>query len=350
MSDHGLVVACLDGMMHHPREVGPFEGQQRGQHPSVELQAHGRRQCALDRSASQLVPEGHVLSAYLEHPQALRRRDHGEIVEQAAGKRQLDAGRHDGQSLEPGPGRGVELAHPREHRVDHRERHLLPARGEGLGDEERVAVGQPVQGSRCCCGAAGQARDRRPRQTAQRQSVHRAAGKAAEHPLQRMVPVDLVVAVGHDQHGGQGVHPAPEVAQHVERCLVRPMRVLHHQHRRAAGQLGQQRGEHALPLVAGQGAGQRSVRRPSRIADRPECARRQQVVTGAGQDPGAPTDSADERPYHGGLADPRLAEQQHHRAGSDDGTGEGRVQHAQLLVAFQQPGPHAGIVPRAAAK
>jgi len=58
------------------------------------------------------------------------------------------------------------------------------------------------------------------------------AAECAEHPLQRVVAVDLVVAVAHHQHCREVRNPAPDEAQDVQRRVVGPVRVLDDQDRR----------------------------------------------------------------------------------------------------------------------
>ena len=54
----------------------------------------------------------------------------------------------------------------------------------------------------------------------------------AEHTAQRVVPGQGIVAVGHQQHSRQALHPGTEVAQHVEGRAVGPVDVLDHEHGR----------------------------------------------------------------------------------------------------------------------
>ena len=134
-----------------------------------------------------------VRSARCEHP---------EVAEQLPGQPELHARRQHGELLEGRLLVGGEALQAGEHGVHHRRGHpVTGARGgHHLGDEERVARGEPVERSRRERRAARQPRDRRAGEPGRREPAHRGASQRAEHPLQR--GTDLFVPIGrHHQRG-----------------------------------------------------------------------------------------------------------------------------------------------------
>jgi hypothetical protein len=78
--------------------------------------------------------------------------------------------------------------------------------------------------------SSGERADRGGRQVSQQDPVH-AVGVAevAEQAVQRMGAVEIIT-VGQHQRRGQAIDAAREEAEHIERRLVCPVRILHHQH------------------------------------------------------------------------------------------------------------------------
>ena len=125
-------------------------------------------------------------------------------------------------------------------------------RGQRLGDEERVAAGDPVEGVGVGARARRQPRTAVARERRQREPPHRAPGQAAEQALQRVRRAELVVAEAEDEHGGQRLDPPRDVAEHVDRRVVGPVDVLDDERRRRRGrELGHDRGEDGVdgPVV-----------------------------------------------------------------------------------------------------
>jgi hypothetical protein len=327
------------------REVRGRPGEQRGDDPRVELQAEGDRQRLRHGAARQLVPESDGVRADLQHPESLGLGDGPEVGAEHAQQRRVDPRRDDRELLDDLPRRGAQPVHPRLHGVDDGARHRLVRRGERLGDEERVSRGGPVQPAGVDRGPGGQLRHGVAGQPVQWQPLDGAAAEAAEHALQRVLAPDLVRAIGEQQQRGQVADPAADVAQQVERRAVRPVHVLDRQDGRPArvGQLLEDRREDLAGIIGSQRGGERAPGVAHRVAQGPQCARRQQVVARPGEHPAGP-----ERPGEGtdqaGLPDPRLARDEHHRPGTAHCPVEGRVERAELGVAFEQR-RHPGIVP-----
>jgi hypothetical protein len=128
------------------------------------------------------------------------------------------------------------------------------------------------------------------------------------------VKLDLVAAVGQQQRAGRAPDTAADDGQRVERRLVGPVQVLHHEHGRvAAVELVEQRAEHRLArCVGGQRVGELAARLPGDVVDRPQRTRREQRVAGAPQE--ARAAGARDALCQRGLADPGLAGDQHDAA------------------------------------
>ena len=123
-----------------------------------------------------------------------------------------------------------------------------------------------------------------------------------------MVGRQLVIAVGDDQQRPGPVHPPTEERQQVQRRLIGPVGVLHHDDLPPLVQLVEARGEQLLPRAAGrQHGGEAAARLASQVVQRPERARGEERVARSDQEPGLGRvplgESSDER----GLADAGLA-------------------------------------------
>ena len=305
------------------------------------------RERPLHRTTGQLVAEGDGVRTDLQHAVPFGLGQGRQLTEQPAGQRQLHPRRHHGQQVERGLRRRGESPDPGEHRVDDGRRHSGPRCGERLGHEERISAGVPEQSCRGHRGPSGQAGHGRPRQPLEPQAPHPGAAQRAQHVPQGVSGRDLVVAVGHDEQRRQVVDPPADVAQHVERRVVCPVHVLDDEHRRTGpGQLGEHRGEDGVAIAPTQRGGQLAGTGPGGVPKRAQRAGGDEVVTGAVQDSCLLPHRAQERPDHAGLADPRLAGQQHDRTGSAAGPVEGLGDHRELGVTLEERGVHAVIVPR----
>ena len=153
------------------------------------------------------------------------------------------------------------------------------------------------------------------RQPAQRQVPYMvAAGCLAQQAMKRVVAVQLVVAVGQDQDGRQVGDPPDEVAQRVERRVVSPVNILDHQHGRmfGPGQFRAQGGEHAVPFAAVRdGAAELGSDAANQVAERAKGPRGRQIIAVADEHPALGGQVRAQRLDQAGLADPRLAHDQH---------------------------------------
>ena len=288
--DDHLRVARFHGVVHHPGQVGIGLGQEEGEHQPVQRDPPGSGQARLDGPAGEVVPEHHVAALELDDAELLG----GDQARRAAGQRlhQRPRGRGDDhrELLDPCPGRRVELHHPGQHRVGHRRRHGLARVGQHLGEEERVARGGRQRRRAVHPGLLGERAHGPGRQPGEREAAHVPPDQRTQQPSQRVIPGHLVVAEGQHDDGGQVGDAAPEQAHEVQRGVVGPMHVLDDQHRGPArtAQLGEHRLEHGVPVGACRDRRrQRPGRAPRRVLQRAERTRRDQVVAGAAQHPGA---------------------------------------------------------------
>ena len=107
------------------------------------------------------------------------------VAQHRFGERELDHARHHGQLVERRDAGGVELAQPAAHRVGDAGRQRVRTGGEHLGQEERVAPGEGVQGGAVVPRAPGEVRDRRAGQRTQRQPHDTRAGEGPEELTRR---------------------------------------------------------------------------------------------------------------------------------------------------------------------
>ena len=295
------------------------------------------------------MPEGDDTTTYFHHAGALGLGDRGQVAGQDAEQVHLGAGRDDRQPVQRRLGRRAQGTHPGQHRVNDGRRHDVTRVGEHLGDEERVAAGEPEQLAGIDVRRGGQFADRAGGEPGQPQPGGRGAAEHAEQTAQRMVPGQGVVAVGHQQHRGQAPHPGTEVAQHIKGRAVGPVDVFDDEHgrRRRQGQFVAHGGEHEIPIGPGrQRRDERPVRRgPGRIAQRPQGARREKVLARAGEDPRSASRRGQESVHKAGLADTGLAEHQHGRSPPRVGALDGRAEHLQLYLPLQQVRHHAPYSP-----
>ena len=315
----------------------------------MQVQPPVGRELGLDRDAREVVPEGHARPGRAEDAarQALLQVLDG-IAGERLQQRQLDRPGHDRRGVEHAARRCAQRRDAREHRVADRRRQLDGARRERLGDEERVAGGAPVQRAGVDAVRRGQLGHRAGRQGHEPHAVGDvAAQEIAERDAQRVRRLELVVAVARDQQRRHARDPPRQQAQHVERRLVGPVRVLEHDDRRVApGELAEHRGGHrvgrrargheVLELAAGDRAD---------VHQRAERRGREECVAVAPQDArvlGVPlAEVAQQRR----LADARLAGHEHQPAARL----QRRVEHVERRVALEQRGleieGHGAILP-----
>lgn len=146
-----------------------------------------------------------------------------------------------------------------------------------------------------------------------------AAGRLAKQAAKRVLPVQLVIAVGKDQDGGQVGNPPDEETQGIKRRLVGPMNVFDDQNRRVFGpaQLRVQGGQHPVTIAAVHHGSAELCSHPThQVAERAEGPRGGQVIAVADQHPAGPGEAGAQRLDQAGLADPGLAHDQHDTAGS----------------------------------
>jgi hypothetical protein len=156
-----------------------------------------------------------------------------------------------------------------------------------------------------------------------------------------MVVTQLVVAVGQHQHAGQVGDPPGEVADHVEGGVVGPVHVLDDHHRRPVGELLVGGTEDRVPLRRDvHDRVQRSVGDACHVSERPERARRHQVVAHPDQHASAIPCLLGERPDQTRLADSGLAVHQHDRTKTPTSLAQHRPQLAELGVTLEQPPLH----------
>ena len=261
--DDGGVVAGLHRMVQDPERIAVRAGEQSAQHVRVQFQPDTGRQRFRDRPAGEFVPEGHDVTAYFHDAGALGLGDRCQVVDQDAQQVHLGAGRDDRQPVQGGLSRRAQGAHPGQHRVNDCRRHDGTRVGEHLGDEERIAAGEPEQLAGIDVRRGGHFADRVRGEPGQPQPGGRRAAERAENTAQRMVPGQGVVAVGHQQHRWQVLHPGTEVAQHIERRAVGPVGVFDDEHgwRRRRRQFVTHGGEHEIRIGArGQRRGEWSIR------------------------------------------------------------------------------------------
>jgi hypothetical protein len=129
-----------------------------------------------------------------------------------------------------------------EHGVAHGRRHLRAGGAEHLGDEERVAAGDPVETVGVDPLGAGQRGHGLPGQRRELEAAHPARGRqVADDPAQRVPGPDVVVAVGHHHHRRRAGHPAADEDEQVQERAEQAV----------PGRLGGDQGRHLPAGLAG---------------------------------------------------------------------------------------------------
>ena len=342
VADDRVGVAGLVGMVGQPRQLDARATGELGQDPPVAGDPGGGGALPLDGPAGQLVAEPDVPGVGLEHAAPLGLVQRPRLaVQQRLHQPALGLAGDGGEQLQGPLGGLAQAAEAGQDRVPDRGRHLDPGVGQHLGDEERVAGRGRQHRAGVGAVAAGQLLDRAGRQRPQGQPPHLLGGERAQHPAQRVVVAQLVVAVGQQQHAGQRRDAPGEVAEHVQGGVVGPVHVLDDHHRRPAGQLLVDGAEHRVPPGARlHRPGQGSAGAAGHVPERPERPRRDQVVAGAHEHPGVCRRLPRERPDEARLADPGLTGDEHDRASTLHGPPERLPQPTKLGVPLQKVRRH----------
>lgn len=170
-----------------------------------------------------------------------------------------------------------------------------------------------------------------------------AAGRLAEQAVKRVLPVQLVVAVGEYQDGRQVSDPPDEVTQRVKRRVVGPVNVFDNQNSRMLrpAQLRAQGGEHPVAIAAiHHGAAELCSYAAHKVAERTKGPRSRQVIAIAHKQPALCGQMGAQRLNQARLADPSLAHDQHDRAAPAARRPRGISEHRQFGVALQNLTPH----------
>ena len=146
---------------------------------------------------------------------------------------ELVARRHDRHRIQEIARLRLELRYARGDGVADAVRYLRARRGEHLAHKEWVSARAPVQlvgvdrmaGGEPADGRRGERCDGYPDHTRRRREL-------AEHRPERMRPFELIVPIRDRDKSRQAAQAARQKPQHVQRRLVRPMRVLDHENRR----------------------------------------------------------------------------------------------------------------------
>ncbi len=314
--EHRRDVSRSLGVVREPREVRrPVRRRaQQGESPRVELDPPARSERVLDREPGQLVAERRGSVRHRDHS---RGRAVVEAFEGVAGERfeqpQLGVGRHDREGLEQLPRTRVEHGSAREHGVADGGRDASGACGEHLDDEERIAAGRAIQRLRVDAVRLRQGGYRVLRKRSDREAAREPAGRQlAQDDPERMLRVDLAVAVADDHERGNRLDTASEQPEDVERRLVRPVRVLEDEDgARLRRELVRQRRRQLVRHRA------RLDGRPKLAADvvgdrqhRTERARREQRVAASPEHAHLGFVALPEPPHDRRLPDARLAAEQ----------------------------------------
>jgi hypothetical protein len=199
----------------------------------------------------------------------------------------------------------VESCRAGQHRVPHARRHARSAGGQHLGDEERIASRLPVELVDVDTGSLGELVHAALGQRGQCDSPSRL--DVAKDEPQWVLWADLVVAVRRDHERRRSLEPATEVAEEIERCLVRPMHVLDNGDRCARAE----RLEHGCEDIPPTGG---PLEIWQELVQWRERLRSEQPVAGGPEDARLARLGLDECADERGLPDPGLAPDEHEPA------------------------------------
>jgi hypothetical protein len=334
--DPGGVVRRDRVVGEHAR-IGPNRLERVG-HPRVQRRFRARRDGTQDRRPRDLVPEDQPAAVAVEqacrHERFHRLRRHRQRGEQ----RGVDDLRRAGQELQALPHRRGQPCGARDDGVadalGQRRLRLL----DDLADVEGVARGAPVDVVGVEATALEEPAHGRPAQRGQLQAPGVGGGdEVAEDRAQGVVDADGVAVRQHHQER-QRRDPPGEEPHEVKRRLVAPVQVLHDQRDRVGAQ-GVQHGREDLVLGrrrAVQQCGHGRVELVGDVTQRAEGTRRAQRVAHPPEHAMGAPHLRDERAQEHGLADPRLAGDQHEAAVAGHGSTCALVQHVQGMLPLQQ--------------
>ncbi len=334
--------------------------------PGVGLPALAGQQVGVDRLADQRVPERVGVLAGRDQLSVVDEVSHRGI-DVRPGKRCQLVVEHGAADHRRQPGERARAlgqpGQPGDHHLADRLRHLAACRPRGhqFFGEERVALRANQQQLHHLAGrldaeqAAGECRGLRLVEWRQPQPLGvRHAGQLGHHARHRVVAGDLAAAVRADLQHGRVAQRALQEHEQVAGGRVGPVQVLEHQHHRPAG-AGNRVG-HAAELGGPVGRTRRGEEEPGdraeRLVERRVGDVRLELQTAARQHGGAarrrPVGELLDQP---GLADPRVALDQHQAAGPGGDVGQGVVQHGQLAspadeFRHRHPSRHALSIPR----
>jgi hypothetical protein len=227
---------------------------------------------------------------------------------------QFDPRRRGGHRLEQGSRHGAKSSGAGENGVLNRLRDPRLARGECLGDEERIARGLPVELGCVDAVRLCHLRHSRRREGLDLQAADRASRRELpEHEPEWVGAIEFVVPVARDDECGDGLDSATEHRKDIERRLVGPVEVVQHEHRRRP--LPEFTHECGRELVRPGTRSQKLLELPARdlgdVEEGAERTRREQSVAVTPQDPCRAGRLVAELPQESGLPNSRLAADEH---------------------------------------
>ncbi|SEG72968.1 hypothetical protein SAMN05444920_10440 [Nonomuraea solani] len=276
----GGLVPRVQRVVDQPAGVDPPDPSQDAEHPAVRRHPPRRRQRLLHRAAQQLVPERHPVTGRHQHPRVDTRLDQ---LRRARHDGRVGAGGHHGHQPGQLSGGPWQRPQPIENQILYGRRHRRALAPEQFGHQQRVTAGQPVDHRRVPPRQARLLAHAVVRQRAQPDALDEGARQGGQRAPDRVLGPHLVIPVRHHQQRGQPADPPPQPDQPVQRGLVGPVRVLHHDHgvgpRR--GQLLQGGREDLLLDRAGaQPFGENAPGLEADVMQRPQRPRGDQPVAG----------------------------------------------------------------------
>ena len=283
----------------------------------MQVEPAGRRDRLLDGEAGELVPERHARRLGVSMPEARhsssRRRLAGERLEQP----ELGVRRDDRDRLEQRLRGGAEARGAGEHRFPDRVRDRSRSRGERLDDEERVAGGLAVELVGVDAVRLGELRDRRRRERGEPQPrdcagssrarrARSAAGARASSSSSRYLAMTSAGTVSTLRASSRKTSSVASSAQ----CRSSSTKTV--------GARARSSRASAATTSCGGTARARAPRARRRALgdgeERAERTRREERIAGAPEHPRRCAALLAEAPHEGGLADARLAADQHDAA------------------------------------
>ena len=218
----------------------------------------------------------------------------------------------DRNSLEERSRPTAQSSRPCQHRVTHRGRNPVFLSSEDFGDEERITDGLPIELAGIDVMRRGELGDSRARQRLDFEADDRLGrGQLAQHDLQRMRAIELVVAVTREDKGRRGLDAPRKQTNDIER-LVPPVQVPNCKESSPPGSRAPQR-RRGYVVWARTGFDQALELATCRLGDfeeRPEGARCEESVARAPEH-ARPVAAVAERSYERGSSPRRLARDEH---------------------------------------